>query len=169
MERYLTIALVGVALLVLALSLSFIAMEGVEVPKKVSFNFLLNRGDEASIDVWRYTGAFSKNVSLSIETNCSSLRVYVFEEINGNKTAKVLTVTGKAMIKGLDKLVSPEIVIRSRGTCLVKAVLTFRYMEMKYAWLSIPAFLSMFIGGALLLIGGSAYLASKIRRAKFSR
>lgn len=169
MERYLAISLAGVALLILALALSFIAMEGTEIPKHVSFTYFLKPGEEVSIDVWTYTGAFSKNTTFEVVSNCSLLHIKVVEQVGKGKIVESFTVSKRIVIKDLNRFAYPKIVMFSGSSCWVNAYLTYVFVEMKYAWLSIPAFLAMFVGGAMLLIGGSAYLAMKIRRARISR
>ncbi len=160
MNKFLAVALIGIALLVLALVLSFIAMQGVPEKKKFESSYSLEPGKPKSIDLWVITGAFSRNVTLDIRSSCKYLALKIVS--NGRVVLQKL-VSNETKVRNLERFVAPKLVLESNESCSVEILVSFVYMEAKHAWLSVPALLAMVVGAALLLIGGSMYTAQKIR------
>ncbi len=163
MNRFLLVALVGIALLFLALVLSFIAMRGEPIPIERNLAFEFRPGEEEKIDVWAFTGAFSRNVTIVVVTNCTPLKLVIIEGSGKGKVVKEEEVYSHAVLKGLEELVSPRIILESNMYCSANVTLKYIYLKATYAWLSVPALIAMVMGGALLLVGGSGYLAFKLR------
>jgi len=169
LNKYLKIALIGIGLLVLALVLSFAAMSGTVVHRTFNESFQLVPNVSRSLDVWAVTGAFSKNVTLTIKTDCRPLNITIIERVGGGRVVKESEVYNETVITGLDRLVAPKVVVSAHESCSASLLLSFYYVRAEYAWLSLPALLAMIVGAALLLVGGSAYTAYKIRTGRASR
>ncbi|NPA97553.1 MAG: hypothetical protein GXO32_08140 [Crenarchaeota archaeon] len=167
MNRYLTIALIGIGLLVLALVLSFAAMSGSSaVHRTYEQTYSVAPNHSSTLDIWAITGAFSKNITLFVKTDCRPLNLEIVEKIGRGRVVKEVRVYNETVIRGLERFVAPRIVIGANESCTAALTLSFYYVQTKYAWLSLPALLFMVVGAALLLVGGSAYTAYKIRFAK---